>query len=115
MSQILDYDNLNMLKDVIGDDLKAILKSFNEITPQLIGQLAQAINQQNAPEVRHHAHTLKGSAANVGAIELPALCYELENMGQAGELKGAEAIFSQIQTSYANLASAVNDYINTEL
>lgn len=115
MSQILDYDNLNMLKEVIGDDLKAILESFNEITPQVIDQLAQAIKQQDAAEVRHHAHTLKGSAANIGAIELPALCYELENMGRAGELEGAEAIFSQIQTSYTNLSSAVNDYINTEL
>ncbi|UQB42385.1 Hpt domain-containing protein [Thiomicrospira microaerophila] len=115
MSQILDYDNLNMLKEVIGDDLKAILESFNDITPQVIEQLDQAIQQQNATEVRHQAHTLKGSAANVGAIELPALCFELENMGRTGELAGAEALFTQINASYSRLSAAVNEYINTEL
>lgn len=115
MSQILDYDNLNMLKEVIGDDLKAILDSFNDITPQVIEQLDQAIKQQNAAEVRHHAHTLKGSAANVGAIELPALCIELENMGRNGELEGAEVLFSQVESSYSRLSNAVNEYINSEL
>ncbi|WP_044411698.1 Hpt domain-containing protein [Thiomicrospira microaerophila] len=114
MSQILDYDNLNMLKEVIGDDLKSILESFNEITPTVIDQLEQAIAQQDAPEVRHHAHTLKGSAANVGAIALPSLCLEMENMGRAGDITHAADLFAQIKDSYRTLSDAVNQYITTE-
>jgi histidine phosphotransfer protein HptB len=114
MSQILDYDNLNMLKEVIGDDLKSILESFNEITPSVIQQLEQAIAEQNPEQVRHHAHTLKGSAANVGAIALPALAYEMENMGRAGEISDAPALFEKITASYTELTNEVNRYMSTE-
>jgi HPt (histidine-containing phosphotransfer) domain-containing protein len=114
MSQILDYDNLNMLKEVIGDDLKAILDSFAEITPTVIEQLEHAISQQDAAEIRHHAHTLKGSAANVGAIALPELCYEMENKGRSGEIDGADELFTRIKASYGDLSKAVDQYISTE-
>lgn len=114
MSQILDYDNLSMLKEVIGDDLKSILESFNEITPTVIEQLEKAITEQNPEQVRHHAHTLKGSAANVGAMALPAIALEMENMGRAGDVSGAAVLFEKIKASYSELTNELNNYISSE-
>ncbi|MDY0136869.1 MAG: Hpt domain-containing protein [Thiomicrospira sp.] len=111
MSQVIDYDNLNMLKSVIGDDLKPILTSFLDITPALIKQVEQAIQQQDASALQHHAHTLKGSAANIGALALPAVSLKLEIMGKNGQLDGAEALFTEVEQAYQTLAQAIQAYI----
>ena len=111
MRQVIDYDNLNMLKSVIGDDLKPILTSFLEITPDLITHVKQAITDQDASALQHHAHTLKGSAANIGAIELPAISLKLETMGKTAQLDGAEQQFTLAEQAYQSLAQALQAYI----
>lgn len=80
----LDLDNLEMLKDIIGDDLKEVLDAFLDTTPSLLDQIERSINAQDAAGVQLHSHTLKGSSANVGATNLPNLCLELENAAKAG-------------------------------
>lgn len=110
MSQVIDYDNLNMLKSVIGDDLKPILTSFLEITLDL-SQVRAAIDAQDASALQHHAHTLKGSAANIGAMALPAISLKLEIMGKNGQLDGAEALLAEVDTAYQTLATAIENYI----
>lgn len=115
MSQPIDYDNLNLLKSVIGSDLKPILLSFLEITPAVVEKLGLAISNQDAKQVQHQAHTLKGSAANVGALTLPEICLKLEDMGRKGDITQAPDAFSQLQTAYPELAQAIQNYINQHL
>jgi HPt (histidine-containing phosphotransfer) domain-containing protein len=114
MSQVIDYDNLNMLKEVIGDDLQPILNSFLEITPDLMSKLSIAIESGIASDVQHHAHTLKGSAANVGATVLPELSYALETMGKQGDLSDAKTQFEKIQVAYEALSNAIQEYISSQ-
>lgn len=113
MSDPIDYSNLDMLKGVIGDDLKPILSSFLEITPDLINKVEQAITAQNATDLQHQAHTLKGSAANVGAIQLPEIALQLEQMGKNNQLDGAEDKLEQVRLAYTDLAKAIDDYLQT--
>lgn len=91
MTTAVDLDNLNMLRDVIGDDLKEILQSFIDIAPEAMNNIKSAIQANNATDLRLHAHTIKGSSANIGAIQLPPLALVLENAGKAGQTQGLEA------------------------
>lgn len=111
MTEPIDYDNLNMLKGVIGDDLKPILNTYLDLTPKLIEQIRQAIAQQDAADLKRHAHTLKGSSANLGAIAIPALSVQLEDMGRHNQLANADALFSQVEQAYAQLEQALQTYI----
>ena len=80
----VDQENLNMLKEVIGDDLKEIIHAFLTTSPEILGQVKLSIEIEDAAGVQLHSHTLKGSAANIGAIHLPGLCAELETKAKEG-------------------------------
>ncbi len=84
MSTVVDTANLEMLKEVIGDDLKEILQSFIDVAPDMVYQIEAALRNQDASSLQLHAHTLKGSSANVVAIHLPNLTLVLEKAGKAG-------------------------------
>lgn len=111
MTQPIDFDNLNMLKSVIGDELKPILNSYLELTPKLIEQIRQDIAQQDAPNLKIHAHTLKGSSANLGATHIPPLSLQLEDMGRHNQLENANEVFTEVELAYSQLAQALQTYI----
>lgn len=111
MSQPVDTANLDMLKEVIGDDLKEILLSFAEITPDTLAQMEHAIQNQDAEALRLHAHSLKGSAANVGAQSLSELCFKLEEQGKAGVTEGLEAEVAAVHQETDSVISFLHDYL----
>lgn len=113
MSQPLDEKSLAHLKNVIGDSLAPILKTYLDITPALLDELEKAIRQSNAPDIKRHAHTLKGSSANIGAVDLPKVCLEMEYLGRDGDVKKAEALLPKIKQAYSELEKALEHYLNT--
>lgn len=112
MPEPVDTSNLDMLKDVIGDDLKDILQSFIDIAPGALADIRHAIDTHDADALRLHAHTLKGSSANVGATELPALCLTLETQGKDGQVTGLEANFKAVETETHRVEAFLQRYID---
>ncbi|MBN2864407.1 MAG: Hpt domain-containing protein [Thiotrichales bacterium] len=111
MTTAVDLDNLNMLRDVIGDDLKEILQSFIDIAPDAMGNIKKAIALDNATDLRLHAHTLKGSSANIGATRLPQLALALENAGKAGQTKGLESELAAVEAENQVVLKFLKHYI----
>ena len=114
MSQPLDHKMLAHLKSVIGDNLAPILKTYLEITPALVKELETAIKQANAPDIKRHAHTLKGSSANIGALDLPNLCLEMETFARNSDIKKAEAMYPRVKQAYNELETAIKQYLTTQ-
>ena len=56
----------------------AVLKGFIEDAPSQLGHLHSRLDESDAPGTRLQAHTLKGSAATVGAEALHAVALEME-------------------------------------
>ncbi|KUJ74321.1 hypothetical protein AVO42_02615 [Thiomicrospira sp. XS5] len=112
MPQPVDTDNLEMLKEVIGDDLKDILKSFLEVAPSTLSDIKQAIENGDADGLRLHAHTLKGSSANIGATELPPLCLALENKGKDGITEGLTAELSAVEAENDKVSAFLQQYLD---
>lgn len=90
--------------DVVGKVLQIYLSS----TPQLLATLRTALVQGDANAVRHSAHSLKSSSANVGAMVLAAHCKTLEAMGRAADLTEAAAVFAAIETAYPLIEAALS-------
>ncbi|WP_345711040.1 response regulator, partial [Kineococcus glutinatus] len=63
-----------------------LLGSFVERAPQVAADLEDALAAGRAPLVEKRAHSLKGSAANLGAEELAQLSADLELRARAGTL-----------------------------
>ena len=103
----VDTTSLEMLKEIIGDDLKEILLRFIETSVETLQQIKQALKDNNADNLQLHAHTLKGSSANIGATILPELSFKLEK-------KGIEGIAQDLDTEIVNVElelDNVNDFI----
>ena len=56
-----------------------MISAFLEDTPIYIGKLRIAVAESNVRQVRDMAHTIRGSAANFGAVELVAASKLLED------------------------------------
>ncbi len=46
------------------------------------------------------AHTLKGASANLGALELQNVSYELESAGNSEDLSNANLLFSDLEQQF---------------
>ena len=65
---------------------------FLEDTPQRLAKMKTAFDQGDAATIKSVAHTLKGSASNLGARRLAAQCAEVERqcgLGIRDELAGS--------------------------
>jgi HPt (histidine-containing phosphotransfer) domain-containing protein len=63
-----------------------LLRSFAAKAPLAADELVRVLHEGDATTVRDHAHSLKGSAANIGAGTLAALCGQVEDQARAGKV-----------------------------
>ncbi len=106
----LDSAALETLLEVIGGErelLVELIDSFLETGPPLVERLRQGLAQGNAAEVRAAAHTLKSSSKDFGATRLAELCQQLEEMGKAGQLAGADELGRQVEAEYPLVHAAL--------
>jgi len=79
------------LERSLGDEelLKETLALFRESAQEQMSGILEAVKTSDAALLRDKAHSLKGSAATVGAERVAAAARELERMGRDGELAAA--------------------------
>ncbi len=82
LSRAIDRQIIQSFKAMVGKDAEVILAEiidcYLEDAPQHLKNIAEAIAQKNAAELRRASHTLKSSSATLGATNLAALCQEIE-------------------------------------
>ncbi len=86
----VDMDRLNEMAGGDKDMLRELVDLFNKQTTKQLTQLESAVREKKAEEVRHLAHSCKGASATMGMAPLAAIFFELEKMGRAAVLDGAE-------------------------
>lgn len=67
--------------------LERVLLAFHGSAQRLLQQMRDARHTGDAGSVRHVAHTLKSSAASIGALRLSQLCAEVELVLRQGGLE----------------------------
>jgi HPt (histidine-containing phosphotransfer) domain-containing protein len=90
----IDPRALENLRDVLDGDpdlLNELIDLFLTDAPALMQDLHDAVVRQDAQSITQTAHSLKGSASNLGARGMAAVCANLERRGRAGLLGGAES------------------------
>jgi HPt (histidine-containing phosphotransfer) domain-containing protein len=68
-----------------------------------VEDLATVVAAGDVAQVDLHAHSLKGGAANVGAVRVSAAARELEMLAKSGSLEGAAAMLARVQEELAAL------------
>lgn len=73
---------LASLEEALGEDLHKVVAFFCASLPTQIAALQIVLRGGDATEIRRQAHTLKGSAGNLGALALATLAREIEQQAQ---------------------------------
>lgn len=81
--------------------LARLLRSFTTGTPAGIDRLAALFTAGDVPGVRAQAHTLNGSASNIGAVHLAGMFAAVEADARAGRLPRNAATMAAIRAEYA--------------
>jgi two-component system sensor histidine kinase/response regulator len=72
---------LNELADSLGaESVIAIVEVFRDVSHTQINSIEVASQKNDAATIKREAHSLKSSAANLGAQELADLCAKLEKI-----------------------------------
>lgn len=102
-SQHLNADTIEELKDLMGDDYSLLVDMFVKDSAARILDIKDAILSGDPENVRRSAHGFKGSASNMGALNLAKLCNSLEELGRSGELSNAKQLASDIESAYSSV------------
>ena len=99
----LDFDSLSERFMGDWDFVQVILDKFQQQVGVDLVQLEQSLIERNAQQTASLAHRIKGSAANVSAVEISRLAAELEAMGRAAELDDAGGHLGRIKAECQRL------------
>jgi two-component system, sensor histidine kinase and response regulator len=108
--EILD---LTRLEEAFEDDTSGIaelLEMALETGAKHRRSLADGLAAGDANVVARAAHSIKGSAGNIGAGAVAQLAAELEERARGGDLSDAPARAASIEEGYALLTERVRAY-----
>ena len=103
----VDTDAMDNLKDLLADGYVRFLDLYVAKTEELMKAMQDAVDRCDAGAVARAAHALKGSAGNLGAVELVELAQRLEQGGASGDLSGAERTLERAWTVHARVLDDV--------
>ncbi len=90
--------------------LGEILDLFLADTPSLLVTIREAIKAEDAAMLKYAAHSLKGSASNLGIRKMYYLCFTLQELGSQGFfLKAAQAL-AELEAEFSRVKSILEAY-----
>ncbi len=111
MSDELDLDNLNMLKDLLGERFAELIDTFLKDSSERISLITSGLADADDSVVRHAAHGLKGSCRNIGANPLADICSVLEDQAVAGEIEDGQQQLAAIEQKLAAVTSELKSFL----
>lgn len=106
----LDYDTLNTLKQVMEDDFALLIDTFVQDSTDRIDTLRNVITGVDSDLIRRAAHSFKGSSSNIGALQLAALCFELEKKALGNNLEDLLSDLEAIEHEFAQVLVLLRAY-----
>ena len=85
------------------DVLAEVLNLFLVEVPLRMDRLRNAWAAGNIEEVHRFAHSLRGSAGNIGARRLHEVCRQLEAQGQLGDLDASAALVAALGVEFGKV------------
>ncbi|MEO5378849.1 MAG: Hpt domain-containing protein [Magnetococcus sp. DMHC-6] len=78
----IDWKVLQRLHGHLGQEIYPLIQKFLDRLPERVEFIVFAINEEDAQQLKIAAHTLKGTAAMLGANYLAELCQQLESSSE---------------------------------
>ncbi len=110
---VLDTASLNRLRELDPGErnglLQRVLRTYTQSLERMLVQWREARAAADANAMRVIAHTLKSSSASVGALELSALCADVEARLRDQRLQGVEAQFDAVAVEAQRILAGLTE------
>ncbi len=93
--------------DAAGALIRQLVASFADRLPDSVGAIVEAVDHRDAGGAADHAHSLQGSAANLGANALAATCQDLTGACRAGDLDRAVGLLPHLHRDEQSVLAAL--------
>jgi len=98
-----------------GDVLvQKVVDAYVGDVPQHLRTLREAIGGHDPGTVKRIAHSLKSASANVGAETLAGLCKDLEHLGRADSVEGAELLLDDMEHEFQAVRHSLTAMLEKE-
>ena len=112
---IIDPTALKRLEEWGGTKLsREIIRLFLDNGPERVDQIRGAINGEDLEVPERGAHSLKSSAANVGAQRLQSVAGELELAASDGDLQRVRDLIPNLEEAFAQAAGELAVIVEDE-
>ena len=112
---IIDRAALERLEEWGGPGLsKEIVRLFLEHGPVRMDQIRGAMDGEDLDAPERGAHSLKSSAANVGAQHVQRLAGEVELAASGSDLQGVRDLIPNLEEAYAEAARELEVIVEEE-
>lgn len=109
-NDVIDRSALERLEEWGGERLLTqMVRLFLENSGQRMEQILGGFEDSDADAVERGAHSLKSSAANVGAQEVRGLAQDLEERASRGDLESAEALRGPLTDAWERACGALRE------
>ncbi len=106
----IDLPTFEKLKNDAGADfIGELIETYCRETPQLIAKLQYALDVNDTDAFRQAAHSIKSTSNTFGALPLGALSKEMEMLGRAGDLAGAQEKVDRLAAEYDRVQRTLKD------
>lgn len=114
-SQFLSVSALHQLSLMDNEDgtfQKAVIENFLADTEAQLKDMKDAVEQCNFTAFKAVAHTIKGGAADIGAVDLHQLCGCIMRTEQAELSDKAHDLFDQVRDSFDSTGALLKTHLN---
>jgi len=112
-AETFTFDESTLLK-CVGGDVEVCVQlasAFLEESPKLFDALKRAVTGKDAAAVNRAAHALKGSVSNFGVQPAVETAFELEKLGKAGKLQGAEPLLARLESHVRDINKVLTAFL----
>lgn len=112
VTDVIDWQHLEGLRELQQEGEEDILGELIDLfvadAPERLSALAAAVEGGDANGVRSEAHALKGSCANLGAIQMAQACAEIEARARDNDIREAPRLLSELNTEFDRARAALS-------
>ena len=109
-SELIDWEQLDMMADGYTPDFVEIYREFLNQTPELLRVLEQHVAGRELAGVRDAAHKIKGSSANFGFVGVSEPMSRIEQQAKdTGNLEGAMEWLVEARRNFESSKSEVRE------
>lgn len=114
-SDIIDAEAQARLREWGGVKLLAqMIRLFLENAPNRLEQVRRGVADGNVREAERGVHSLKSSAANVGAMKVSRLAGRMEDLASGGDLGAVSGLIGDLEAEFASASERLAAILETE-